>query len=415
MFKRTRRRIVAAILLVLVVVLGGTFGVICLASYADMTHENRGLLEQYVQAYTYPEQTRPDTMAQDLTDTPLPADTPHAGPPQLELSTFYSVAIAQDGRILKVDTAKVSSISRDTLVELAQDVMADGKVRGEKQHLLYCMADKGDYTLVAFLDNTLVLESAATLINYTLLFGGAALLLLGILAWFLAARIVAPLEESYRRQKQFVSDAGHELKTPVAVLNTNLELLARQVGPSPWIANMQYETERMSALVCQLLDLARAENAAPQLAELDFSRLVCGETLPFESVAFERGLTLQSNVEGNIRLEGDSARLKQLVSILLDNAISHSRAGTTVTLTLQREKRQAVLAVANQGDPILPEEQAHLFERFYRQDAARTGEDHHYGLGLAIAKAIAGSHKGSIGVDCRDGRIVFSVRLPLRK
>ena len=178
MFKRTRRRIVAAILLVLVVVLGGTFGVIYLASYADMTHENRGLLEQYVDAYTYPEETRPDALAQTQMGAPPPEDTPHAGPPRVELSTFYSVAIARDGTVLKVDTAKVSTISRDALVALAQKIIARGKKQGVEQHLIYCMADKGTYTLVAFLDNTVVLESAATLINYTLLFGGAALLYL---------------------------------------------------------------------------------------------------------------------------------------------------------------------------------------------------------------------------------------------
>lgn len=415
MFKRTRRRIVAAILLVLVVVLGGTFGVIYLASYADMTHENRGLLEQYVEAYTYPEGTRPDALAEPQSESPPPENTPHAGPPRLELSTFYSVALAQDGTVLKVDTAKVSTISQDALVALAKEILSEGKARGEKQHLLYCMADKGDYFLVAFLDNTVVLESAATLINYTLLFGGAALVLLGVLAWLMAARIVAPLEESYRRQKQFVSDAGHELKTPVAVLNTNLELLARQVGPNPWIANMQYESERMSALIRQLLDLARAENAPVQFETLDFSRLVCGETLPFESVAYEQGLTLENIVEEGIWVEGDSVRLKQLVSILLDNAISHSVQGSTVTLTLRREKRQAVLTVCNEGERIAPEVQAHLFERFYRQDDARGSDDPHYGLGLAIAKAITESHKGKIGVCCRGKHIEFFARIPLRR
>lgn len=413
MFKRTRRRIVAAILLVLIVVLGGTFGVIYLASYADMTHENRGLLEQYVEAYTYPEGIRPDALAEPQTEAPPPENTPHAGPPRLELSTFYSVALAPNGTVLKVDTAKVSTISQDALVALAKEILAEGKARGEKQHLLYCMADKGDYFLVAFLDNTVVLESAATLINYTLLFGGIALVLLGVLAWLMAARIVAPLEESYRRQKQFVSDAGHELKTPVAVLNTNLELLARQVGPNPWIANMQYESERMSALIRQLLDLARAENAPVQFEMLDFSRLVCGETLPFESVAYEQGVTLENNVEEEIWVEGDSVRLKQLVSILLDNAISHSTRGSTVTLTLRREKRQAVLTVCNEGEPIAPDVQAHLFERFYRQDDARGSDGAHYGLGLAIAKAITDSHKGKIGVCCRGRLVEFTVRIPL--
>ena len=171
----------------------------------------------------------------------------------------------------------------------------------------------------------------------------------------------------------------------------------------------------MSSLIRQLLDLARAENVAVQCKAVDFSRLVCGETLPFESVAYEQGLTLENTVEDGLWVEGDGVRLKQLVSIFLDNAISHSGRGTAVTLKLCKEKRQAVLRVTNEGAPIPPDVQAHLFERFYRQDAARSGESPHYGLGLAIAKAIAESHKGSVGVICKDGVIEFFARIPLRR
>ena len=118
--------------------------------------------------------------------------------------------------------------------------------------------------------------------------GAAALVVLFFLARYLAGKIVSPLEESYLSQRQFISDAGHELKTPVAVINANLELLSREIGGNQWLSNIQYENERMSALVIQLLELARAENVTPQMESLDLSRLVYGETLPFESVAYEK-------------------------------------------------------------------------------------------------------------------------------
>lgn len=127
----------------------------------------------------------------------------------------------------------------------------------------------------------LMLESAGTLVNYTLIFGGVALVVFFLLAYYLAGRIVAPLEESYERQKQFISDAGHELKTPVAVINANLELLSRKTGENQWLSNIQYENERMSALITQLLDLARAENITPPMEALELDRLVWGEALPF--------------------------------------------------------------------------------------------------------------------------------------
>lgn len=316
---------------------------------------------------------------------------------------------------MAVDNADMSTYSEEELTELAEKILEKGKGDGMEGRLLYRMEDKGDYMLVAFLDNTLMLESAGTLVNYTLIFGGVALVVIFFLANYLAGRIVAPLEESYERQKQFISDAGHELKTPVAVISANLELLARETGENQWLSNIQYENQRMSALITQLLDLVRAENARPQMEPVDLSRLVWGETLPFEPVAYEKGLALNSSIEEEIWVNGNSVQLKQLTSILIDNGIRHGNQGKEICLELKRIKNSAVLSVANEGREISEEQKKHLFERFYRIDQARAPEGDHYGLGHAIAKAIAQVHKGSIQVQCRDGMVIFLVKLPLQK
>ncbi len=413
MFKRTKKKIVAAILSVLVLLLFGTLCIIYLASYVDMTNENQELLEQYVDDYTLLDgSSRNDMEADRPKGSP---NTPHKKPPKMELSTFYLVAISKSDQVLKVDTADISTYNEDELVELARLIVESGQSDGVENNLVYRMKDKGDYVLVAFLDNTLMLESAGTLINYTLIFGGVSLVLLFFLARYLANRIVAPLEESYIKQKQFVSDAGHELKTPVAVVNANVELLSREIGENQWLSNIQYENERMLGLILQLLDLARAENTTPEMELIDLSRLVCGETLPFESVAFENGLTLNSDISETICVNGNSVQLKQLTSILIDNAIRHSLDGKEVSLVLKKEKNNAVLSVTNDGEEIPPEQRQYLFDRFYRMDTARTGEDKHYGLGLAIAQAITTTHKGTIEVQCRDGKVEFIVKIPLQK
>lgn len=414
MFKSSKRKIVASILSVLVVLLFGSFCVIYLASYAQMTNENRQLLEQYVEEYSLRGR---DLAAEDPKAGQKEKDPGHppAEPPALELSTFYSVAISKNGQVLKVDTADISTLDEDALTQLALAVIENGKSEGVESHLAYRTADKGGYTLVAFLDNTLILESAGTLITYTLIFGGVTLILLFFLARYLADRIVAPLEESYQRQKQFISDAGHELKTPVAVVNANVEILSREIGENQWLANIQYENQRMSALILQLLDLARTENVVPQMETIDLSRLVYGELLPFESVIYENGLVLESHIDENLHVVGNSVQLKQLTSILVDNAILHSADGKEIGLTLTKEKNSAVLIVSNDGEEIPKEQRKYMFERFYRLDTARTGEDKHYGLGLAIAKAITMTHKGSIDVRCQDGKVEFLVKLPLQK
>ncbi|MBP5580768.1 MAG: GHKL domain-containing protein, partial [Ruminococcus sp.] len=245
--------------------------------------------------------------------------------------------------------------------------------------------------------------------------GLVALVVLFIVSMRIADRIITPLEQNDMRQKQFVSDAGHELKTPISVISANAELLHRQSGESEWLSNIRYETDRMSSLVRQLLDLSQAENAELVTEEINLSRLVTGEVLPFESVAFEQGLTIESNIADDVLVNGNRSQLGQLVSILLDNATRHSSGGNAVDVSLQAEHKQAVLAVSNSSEPIPKEKQARLFERFYRVDEVRNSEDGHYGLGLAIAKAITERHGGMIGVSCENGKVNFKVTIPLRK
>ena len=330
----------------------------------------------------------------------------------VKLSTFYTVAVSLDGKILEIKNEPPTIHGNDELEKLAQSVVKGDKRYGTNGNLVFYKADKEGYTLVTFKDNTVINEGATTLFRYTLIFGGVALVLFFFLSVFLARKIVNPLEESYQKQKQFISDAGHELKTPISVVNANAELLTREIGDNQWLQNIQYENERMGLLVGQLLDLARTENIVPQMDRIDFSRLVAGEVLPFESVAYEKGLVLNNNIVNNIEVEGNSTQLKQIVAILLDNAIRHSKEQGEIWISLTKEHDLAKLSVINKGDAIPEAQREQIFERFYRVDAARNGEDKHYGLGLAIAKAITLSHKGHIDVVCFDGFVEFRVQIP---
>jgi len=414
MFKRSRRKIVAAIMSVLVLLWVGTLGVIYASSYFDMKKQNRQMLEAHAQMYTlsqaFGELIQPGRPIPEGGHGFRPGFDPEM--PKFRLSTFYSVALSYEGQVLEIQNQPPTVYTDGELETLAKRILANGKTQGKERNLAFYALDKGGYTLVAFMDNTIVNESAVMLFHYTLVFGGVAMVIFFFLSVFLARKIVQPLEESYRKQKQFISDAGHELKTPVSVVSANAELLGREIGANQWLQNIQYENRRMGTLIGQLLELARSESAAPQMEYIDFSRLVEGEALPFESVAFEKGLTLNARITGGIALEGDSTQLKQLVSILLDNAIRHSHGKGEVGLLLTQEHGAAKLSVTNQAPEIPPEQREKIFERFYRVDEARNGEDKHYGLGLAIAKAITVSHKGRIEVLCHDGLVEFRVQLP---
>lgn len=414
MFKKSRRKIVAAIMSILVLLWVGTLGVIYASSYFEMSNQNQEMLQAHAEMYVLPQSFEgmipPNRPRPDGNNGFNPGFDPQS--PMFQLSTFYTVAVSYDGDILEIKNEPPTVHSDDNLQKLAQSIIKENRQYGTDDNLAFYKEDKGGYTLVTFMDNTVVNENALTLFRYTLIFGGVALVLFFFLSVFLARKIVNPLEESYQKQKQFISDAGHELKTPVSVVSANAELLSREIGNNQWLQNIQYENERMGMLVGQLLDLARTENVTPQMEHIDFSRLVAGEALPFESVAFEKGLVLNSNITNGIGVEGNSTQLKQIVSILLDNAIRHSKEQGEVYLSLTKEHGYAKLSVINKGDEIPVEQREQLFERFYRVDTARNGEDKHYGLGLAIAKAIATSHKGYIEVQCFNGFVEFKVQIP---
>ncbi len=409
----------------LIVLLAITLSIILFASYREVQIRNKAMLERYADLF-FLEQL-PEEKPGSPNDTEYKPGSPEdtgAGPqegapplderPDYQLSTFYSVAISNDGTVLAVDDGGRGVYDQDELAQIAKELLEKNRAAGKKGNLRYLISDKGDYTLVAFMDNTVTDSSLHMLLRNVLVIGGLALLALFFISLFLSKRIIRPLEENDRAQKQFISDAGHELKTPVSVISANAEMLAREVGDNEWLSNIQYENDRMGELVHQLLDLSRAENADIPMEQVDFSRVVTGEVLAFESLAFDQGRTIQSNVEEGLIAAGRKDQLTQLVSVLIDNAIRHS-TGEVIEVRLKGNGNTAVLDVMNPGDEIPVEQRDHLFDRFYRMDEARSGEGQHYGLGLAIAKAVAERHGGSIGVSCAEGKVIFTVQLPLEK
>ena len=421
MFRRSRKKIIVSIMGSLILLFAVTLSVIMLASSREMRRQNTEMLERYVEQYSPDQQGRQEEPgpAPDGQNEPGSGRSDQGKPPRDEkrdyqLSTFYSVAFAEDGTVLAVDTGERTIYSEEELTRIAEEILAGDSSSGRRDNLSYVVSPGSGYTLVAFMDTTVTESSLTMLLHNILIIGGAAIVVLFFIALILSKQIIRPLEENDRQQKQFVSDASHELKTPLAVIGANAEMLKRELGENEWLANIRYENERMGGLVRQLLDLSRAENTEVPTEEIDLSRVLTGEVLALESLAFDQGKSIRSDIGEGIHVSGSRTQLTQLISVLLDNAIRHS-TGNEIEVSLGSHGRTAMLSVANEGDEIPPEKQAHLFDRFYRADEARTGEGQHYGLGLSIAKAVAEKHGGSIAVSCRDGHVMFTVSLPVKK
>ena len=423
MFDKTKRKIVFTVVFSLLMLMIVTLTTIYLSNRIALERESREMLKIFAERYVVDtQQPRPggESRPDDAPDfKPGDMNDPHGERPgkderEFRLSTFYSVAYSKDGEVIALNSGNNDLQSEEELLKTAADILEKGQKSGKTGNMIYLVDERGDYTLVAMIDGTLNDNNQTTLFRQMLIIGSAALIVLVIISVFIARRIVRPLEENDDRQKKFISDAGHELKTPIAVISANSELLKRQIGENEWLSNIDYENGRMSELVKQLLVLSHAESGDLPKETVELSRLVCGEVLPFESLAFEAGVMIRSDVEDGISVEGNPGQLRQLVSILLDNALSHGN-GKEITVKLRRDKNNAELLVSNGSEEMTNEQISRLFDRFYRADDSRSGDDAHYGLGLSIAKAAAESHGGSIRAEYTDGKAVFTVVLPIKR
>ena len=311
------------------------------------------------------------------------------------------------------DTAELEAILSDCL----QQGRPEGTIHS--YGLRYMRQDYGLYQRLAFVDMSMEQATLQELMGSYLQIGLAALVLLLGVSILLARWATRPVARAWQQQRQFLSDASHELKTPLTVILSNAELLEAaplDARPARWADNIHSEAKQMKSLVEKMLTLARADNAVHTavMAETSLSDLATDCVLAFEPVAFEAGKPLESDISPDVTVTGDADKLRQLVGVLLDNAIKYGQAGGTITLTLRRTDRQARLLVSNPGEPIPPNQLSRLFERFYRADASR-GEQSGFGLGLPIAAAIAAEHKGTLKAESDQSSTRFLFTMPLKK
>ena len=311
------------------------------------------------------------------------------------------------------DTEELTAIITDCL---SQD-RTEGTV--DSYNLRYLRQDNGLYQKLAFVDMSMEQATLREMMGSYFQIGAASLLLLLGVSILLARWATRPVERAWRQQRQFLSDASHELKTPLTVILSNAEMLQSADlpdRPARWSDNIRSEAGRMKSLVEEMLTLARADNAVRTavMETISLTDVAADCALSFEPVAFEAGKPLREDLAGDVTVLGDREKLRQVIAILLDNAVKYGAAGGAITLTLRKTDRQARLTVANPGAPIPPEQLSRLFERFYRADDSR-GEQSGFGLGLPIAAAIAAEHRGALKAESDASSTRFILTLPLKK
>ena len=333
--------------------------------------------------------------------------------PETPFSTrHFTVFFDKDGKVDQTFTESIYAIDEDTAIQYAEKVVDDEDERGWIANYRYKVVSTGFGKGVVFVDGSMSRSSlmqSMTIAGLVLL-GCAALVL--ILIFLLSKKAVKPIAESYEKQKQFITDANHELKTPLTLILANLDIAEAELGKNEWLDDIRSEGHRMTELVNQLVALSRMDEEGQPLnmADVALGELVADTVAEFEPLAKERGKAITSSIDKEVSYLGDEALLHRLVGILMDNAIKYCDQGGEITVNLHRGRR-IILTVENTYAAVGELELNRLFDRFYRADKARTFTGG-YGVGLSMAKAIVEKHKGEITAYKKDStHIGFKVLL----
>ena len=321
-------------------------------------------------------------------------------------SRFFSVLLGEDGQAVETDTGQIAAVDAEQATDYAQKAAASGKTSGFLDDYRFLVQNESGGIRVIFLDCGRSLSSF-----HTTLLASVSLAVLGLAAvlfllLILSRRIVRPMAESYEKQRQFITDAGHELKTPMTIISADADLAEMECGENQWLTDIRRQAQRLTALTNDLIYLSRMEEEQPKLQYIDFpiSDVVEEMAQSFAALARSQDKDFQVQVQPMLSFQGDEKGIRQLVSILLDNALKYSPTGGQLALRLEKQGRNLLLTVSNTGaQPMEQDKLPHLFDRFYRTDQSRNSQSGGYGLGLSIAKSIVSAHKGKIRAESHDG------------
>lgn len=342
-------------------------------------------------------------------------DTKNNENPQIFMdSIVYTVLLDNNFNIKDVINHTTEEISDDQIKEIAENIL---KNKGEENTKIgnlyidnYSYSLNKDNTSLVIIDNTNTREKLMQTLKTSIVIFVILEIVIVISSKQITNWIIKPVVETFNKQKQFIADASHELKTPLAVIMASSEALENEPEEKKWLENIKSESERMNNLISNLLELAKSESGIKeQYSNENLSKLVEKSVLTFESLSYEKNIKLDYNISENINFICNGDQIKQVVGILMDNAIKHSFKDGEIKVELKKEKNNIILTVENKGQEIPKEQREKIFERFYRGDEARNRSDNRYGLGLAIAKNIVQNHNGSISVDFENGYNVFKI------
>ena len=338
-----------------------------------------------------------------------PPDGPFRGSPDAEagyMTRFFIARLDGNGNVMSTSLDFVASVDASGAKQLAEQVYLDKKERGYIKEFRFGKAKLGGTTVIVFLNSMRELQFMHTLRTLTIAVSVVSLLLVFILVVLFSNRAIRPIAKNISRQKQFITDASHELKTPLTSISTSLDVLSMEHEDDEWIDNIRKQTGRMSKLVSELVQLSRLDEdiPLPDKEHLSLSSAAWEIAEVFEVQARASDKNFSVDIQDDVNIYGDKSAIHQMLSVLLDNAIRYSDENGDIRLSVYKKKNRAVIEVFNTCELSTIPDTEKLFDRFYRPDSSRSTETGGTGVGLAIAKAAAEAHGGTISAECPSGK-----------
>ena len=408
MIRNLRIRLIAAAMLSLFIVISLIIGAINIANYRailqaadsvlDMMKENGGHLAP----------------AEDM-DINWRKAGPRLKSPELQFEMrYFSAVVSADGAVAAADTGRIAAVDGETVAEYVRRALKKSGERGLIEGYRFLRYAEGEYTRIIFLDCGRLLVGFMDVLVHSVTIALLGILTVFVLMVLMSRRIIRPISESYEKQKRFITDAGHEIKTPITIIDADVEIMEMETGPNEWLQDIRNQAARLSALTSDLIYLARMEESRKiTLIDFPISDLAAETAASFQAPALTRKIHFSTEIQPMLSFRGDENNIRQLISILLDNAVKYSDENGYIGFRLEKQGRAICINVENSVDALPEGALENMFDRFYRGDPARSSQVNGYGIGLSIARAIVNAHRGKIAASAPDGkRLVISVTLP---
>ena len=345
----------------------------------------------------------------DLPDGQQPHDKPFLGLKNEEanyMTRFFVVKLNQDGEVVYTSMDYIASVKKDEATQFAKDIMSGGRERGYMGDYRFCKNTMDDGFLIAFLNTSRERGDMKSLMLMTIVISVVSLIVVFILVTIFSKRAIRPYANNIKMQKKFITDASHELKTPLTSISTSLDVIELEHEKDEWTDNIRKQTKRMSKLVNELVVLSRLDEDMPLPEKESFSLSDAAWEIVDVHMpgAYAAKKKLDVDIADDVKIVGDKASVQQMLSVLLDNSIRYSDDGGEIRLTVYKKGNRAYVEVFNTCDYATPPDVDRLFDRFYRPDESRNEKTGGTGVGLSIAKAVMVAHGGRIEASCPSGK-----------